>query len=84
MRWHKGLGIWLATSAMWLAVVGCWAWWAWYFDPTRVTASAADMTDWEVGSRWMLPEQFLFLAATPPIAMLVIGLAWVAASFRRA
>ena len=58
--------------------------WAWYFDPTRVTASAADMTDWEVGSPWMLPEQFLFLAATPPIAMLVIGLAWVAASFRRA
>jgi len=50
----------------------------------RVTASAADMTDWEVGSRWMLPEQFLFLAATPPIAILVIVLVWVAAGFRRA
>ena len=31
-----------------------------------------------------VPEQFLFLDATPPIAMLVIVLVWVAAGFRRA
>jgi hypothetical protein len=29
------LRLWLAASAIWLAGVGGWAWWAWYFDPTR-------------------------------------------------
>jgi hypothetical protein len=34
----------------------------------------------------MLPEQFLLLAATPPVAALIVGvtLAWVAAGFTRA
>jgi hypothetical protein len=87
MRWRRGLlRLWLAISAIWLAGVSGWAWWAWYFDPTRATAKSPEMSDWEVGLRWMLPEQFLLLAATPPIATLIIGvtLAWVAAGFRRA
>jgi hypothetical protein len=34
----------------------------------------------------MLPEKFFLLAATPPIATLIVGvtLAWVAAGFTRA
>ena len=86
MNWRQGLlRLWLAASAIWLASIGGWAWWEWYFDPTRLTAKGPGFSDWDVGLRAMLPEQFLALAFAPPLAALVLGVAavWIRAGFKR-
>jgi hypothetical protein len=74
VNWRQGLlRLWLAASAIWLA-------------STRLTAKGPGLfSDWDVGLRAMLPEQFLVLAFAPPLAALVLGVAavWIRAGFKR-